>query len=241
MRIRHLKHSCLLVETGGMRLLVDPGGFSPDAAEARDADAVLVTHKHPDHVDPEILAAVLGANERAVVIAEPEAAAEIADVVAGAPGNRVVSELRAGQREIVEGLTISAHGGHHAIIHPDIPRVGNVGFVIEAAGEPRLGVTGDSLEPLEAFHGIDVLAFAVVAPWSSIRATIDFLREVRPRLALPVHDAIVSPEGRPIFLKQTTEHAPDGTEVRDWPDDGEAVEIAGNPEATANPDAAAGA
>src|SRR5699024_11092648 len=87
-------------------------------------------------------------------------------------------------------LQIRAVGGRHAIIHPDIPRVGNCGIVLAAEDGPRLGITGDSLEPVSEFHGIDALAFAVVAPWSKMSETIDFLRAVGPRLALPVHDGV---------------------------------------------------
>lgn len=50
MKLTHLGHACLLVETDGARLLVDPGTMS-DFAHVRDLDAVLVTHQHPDHVD----------------------------------------------------------------------------------------------------------------------------------------------------------------------------------------------
>ena len=64
-----------------------------------------------------------------------------------------------------------------------------------------------------------MLAFAVVAPWSKMEETIDFLRDVKPRLALPVHDAIASPYGRPIFFNQSKNFAPKETEVRDWPED----------------------
>lgn len=220
MRIQHLRHSCLLVETGGHRVLVDPGTFSPAAADVSGVDLVLITHQHPDHVDPEALPGILAASPEAVVIAEPEAAEAIAEIVAAAPGGRAVGRLAAGEALDHDGLRVTAHGGRHAIIHPDIPRVGNVGYVLETAGEPRLGITGDSLEPVAAFGGIDVLAVAVVAPWSKMRETIDFLREVRPVLALPVHDAVASAEGRAIYLRQATDLAPEGTEVRDWPEDG---------------------
>lgn len=233
MKIRHLHHSCMLIEVSGLRILVDPGSFSPDAASQRDLDAVVLTHQHPDHVDPEALATILEGNPVARVIAEPETAERIAGIARDAPGDREVVALAAGGSELLDAgdagqVRISAHGGRHAVIHPDIPQIGNVGYVIEPvrADEaetgrtvgPRLGITGDSLEPIDAFRGIDALAFAVVAPWSKMRETIDFLREVKPVLALPVHDAVASAEGRAIYLRQSIEHAPEGTEVRDWPE-----------------------
>lgn len=218
MDIRHLNHSCMLIDAAGTRVLVDPGNFSVEAIRSfgalTDLDAILITHQHPDHLDPELLRELLTANLGAVVVAEPEAAEIISSL-----GYSVVS-LGSGETTTVKNLTIHAHGGWHAVIHPDIPRVGNTGFVLEADGEPRFGITGDSLEPIEAFEGIDILAFAVVAPWSKMEETIDFLRAVHPVVALPVHDAIVSPFGRPIFLRQANALSPDGTDVREWPADG---------------------
>ncbi|MGY5766257.1 MBL fold metallo-hydrolase [Brachybacterium sp. DNPG3] len=250
MKIHHLVHSCLLVEIAGRRLLIDPGAFSGEAVRALgpevlgSIDAVAITHQHPDHLDRALLAEVLAAAEGAVVIAEPETAAQLSaadasagsadaaagtDAIAPVPADRLRAlpagehhELPAAQGE--PAVRISAVGGRHAVIHPDIPRVGNTGLVIAAGEGPRLGVTGDSLEPVDEFRGIDVLAFAVVAPWSKMSETIDFLREVRPVLALPVHDAVASAVGRPIFLRQSTNLAPEGTEVRDW-EAGRPVEV----------------
>lgn len=245
MKIRHLVHSCLLVEMAGRRLLVDPGSFSTEAVRALGADvlagidAVLITHQHPDHVAPELLGEVLAAAPEAVVIAEPETAGMLlgagGDSSADDDGPAVspdrLLELAAGSSHefpAAEGhapLRVTAVGGRHAIIHPDIPRVGNTGLVISAGDGPRLGITGDSLEPVQEFHGIDALAFAVVAPWSKMAETIEFLRAVRPRLALPVHDGVASEQGRAIYMRQSTQLAPEGTEVRDWPQPDRVVEV----------------
>ncbi|ASK65133.1 Zn-dependent hydrolase [Brachybacterium avium] len=234
MKIHHLVHSCLLVEIAGRRLLVDPGGFSTEAVRGLDAellsglDAVLITHQHPDHLDRALLQEVLDRAGGAEVIAEPETAALLAEPAGDAaaiPAQRLLALAAGDTHELPavpgeQAVRLEAVGGQHAVIHPDIPRVGNSGLVLSAGDGPRLGITGDSLEPVPQFRGIDVLAFAVVAPWSKIGETIDFLRAVGPVLALPVHDAIASDAGRPIFLRQSTNLAPEGTEVRDWPADG---------------------
>jgi L-ascorbate metabolism protein UlaG (beta-lactamase superfamily) len=60
MKLTHLGHACLLVETD-VRLLVDPGTMS-DFAGVTDLAGVLVTHQHPDHIDVPRLAALLAAN-----------------------------------------------------------------------------------------------------------------------------------------------------------------------------------
>lgn len=146
MKIRHLVHSCLLVEVAGRRLLIDPGAFSTEAVRGLGADvlagidAVLVTHQHPDHLDRGLLEEVLEHAADAEVLAEPETAALLSERADGAeavdPGR--LHALGAGNTHelgAVEGqaaVRIDAVGGQHAIIHPDIPRVGNAGLVITA-------------------------------------------------------------------------------------------------------------
>ena len=239
MRIRHLVHSCLLVEVAARRVLIDPGLFSVDAVRAVEGpiDLVAITHQHADHVQRALLAEVLERHPGALVLAEPETVALLAEADAGPMGEGPVipaermRALPAGEFHELPAvgcrapLRVTAAGGAHAVIHPDIPRVGNTALILSAGDGPRLGVTGDSLEPLAEFQGIDVLAFAVVAPWSKMSETIEFLRAVRPRLALPVHDAVASVGGRAIYVRQATALAAEGTEVRDWVDPERSIEL----------------
>ncbi len=52
MRITKFGHACVRVEHDGHTLVIDPGGFTePEAVDG--ADAVLVTHEHPDHYEPD--------------------------------------------------------------------------------------------------------------------------------------------------------------------------------------------
>jgi len=216
--VTHLGHACLLVETGGARLLLDPGTFSHGFEELTGLDAILITHQHVDHVDVERLPALLEANDGAQLVAEPEIATELTKVGLDA------RPLHPGEQLTAGSAGVRAIGGTHALIHADIPRVGNVGLVLSADGEPTLFHPGDCYEarpgPDEAPGGVDVLALPLNAPWAVLRDTVDFVRAVRPRTAVPVHDALLSPTGRALYLRLIGSLAGDGTEIRDLADAG---------------------
>ena len=56
MRITKLGHACVRLEHEGTTLVLDPGVFT-DAGALDGADAVLITHEHPDHYLPDHLRA----------------------------------------------------------------------------------------------------------------------------------------------------------------------------------------
>ncbi len=192
MHLTHLGHACLLVETAGVRVLVDPGAFSTEWHEVTGLDAVLVTHQHPDHLDPDHVPALLDANPGAVVLAEPAAA----DLIGRA------RPLEAGATHQVGGLTVEGVGGRHAVIHADIDRIGNVGMLLRVDGEPTFLHPGDAYEATPS--GVDVLAVPVNAPWCAFSETVEFTRAVGARTLVPVHDALLSPRGRALYLRQLT-------------------------------------
>ena len=214
MRITHLGHSCLLVETTTARVLVDPGTLSTGWEELTGLDAVLITHAHPDHVDVERLPQLLEANDGALLRTEPELAASLADSGLDVASSDVdLAPLHPGEHLDVGGLRVRAVGGTHALIHDAVPRIGNIGLLLSATGEPVLFHPGDSYA--SAPEGVDVLALPISAPWAASRETVDFLRAVRPRVAVPVHDALLSAAGRAVYLRNVTSLAPEGTHLHD--------------------------
>jgi len=207
MRLTHLGHSCLLLETDGVRVLIDPGSLAHGFEELTNLDAVLVTHAHVDHYDAERLPALLDANDGARLIAEPEVAVEL---------NRVgleASPLHPGEVTAIGGLGVSAVGGLHAVIHDDIPRIGNVGMLFTADGEPSFFHPGDSYESVP--EGVDVLGVPLTAPWAALKETVEFVRAIAPRVAVPIHDGLVNATGRGAYLRNLGALAPDRTELRD--------------------------
>ncbi len=208
MQITRIGHSCLLVETGGVRLLVDPGGFTPGWEELSGLDAVFVTHEHPDHLDRDRLPALLERNPRARLITEPGVAGQLSGGV-----RRNVEALEAGATATVGAVTVTGVGGRHAVIHEDIDRIGNVGYLFTADGERTLFHPGDMIDtPPE---GVDVLAVPINAPWCAAKETVTFLRAVGAPWAIPIHDALLSPTGRALYLRVLGGLV---AEITDWAD-----------------------
>jgi L-ascorbate metabolism protein UlaG (beta-lactamase superfamily) len=207
MRITHLGHACLLVEASGRRILLDPGAFSSRIVDLTGLDVILVTHQHADHVDLQRLPGLLEINPQARLYAEPQAAAVMAEAGIGA------EHMVAGRALTFGRVEVTPVGDKHALINEVLPRVGNLGVVLRAEGEPSLFHPGDAYdcEPGQ----IDILALPLNAPWTASRDTIAFAQRISPRVCVPIHDALLSPIGRQLYLSQVKSFGPEGMEVCD--------------------------
>ncbi|YAL82086.1 MBL fold metallo-hydrolase [Dermacoccaceae bacterium W4C1] len=206
MRITHHGHSCLLVEHGDTRVLIDPGTMS-DFASLTDLDAVLVTHQHADHLDPARIGGLLAANPEAVLRTDPGTAQQLADLE-GAQGLGEPQINVAGEAFTIGEIEISPVGDQHAVIHRWLPRIENIGLVLRAGGT-SLFHPGDALDadPGEVDH----LAVPVSAPWCAVKETIDFVRAVAPRVQiLPIHDALLKDGPRGMYLKHIADFGLEG-------------------------------
>ncbi|WP_093798317.1 MBL fold metallo-hydrolase [Streptomyces sp. Wb2n-11] len=190
MKLTKKSHACIRLEKDGRRLVIDPGGFSEEDA-AVGADAILVTHEHPDHFDEHRLRAGLEANPAAGLWT----LRSVADRLSAAfPGR--VHTVGHGDTFSAAGFDVQVHGELHAVIHPDIPRITNVGYLVDGS----VFHPGDALTVPE--HPVETLMLPVMAPWSKISEVIDYVREVKPRRAIDIHDALLTDLARPIYDRQ---------------------------------------
>jgi L-ascorbate metabolism protein UlaG (beta-lactamase superfamily) len=184
MRLTKFSHACVRIEDEGAVLVIDPGTLSErDALDG--ADAVLVTHEHPDHLDVDALRDALGKRPSTRVYTHPDVAAQLGDLA------EVVTPVTAGDEFEAAGFHVRAYGGLHAIIHPDVPRIANVGVYVE---EARLYHPGDSFEvPTDA--EVETLLVPISAPWLKLSEAVDFVRQVAPRRAYALHDGLLNDAG----------------------------------------------
>ena len=175
-------HACVALSDGERRLVVDPGSYTADDAWA-GASALLVTHEHADHFVPGKVRAALDADPALELWTNASVAGQVTGL-----GSRV-HVVGPGDTFTAAGFEVSVHGEWHAVVHPDIPRVRNVGFLVEGT----VFHPGDALTLPEV--AVPTLLLPAHAPWSKLGELVDYLRELRAERAFAVHDAMLSEIG----------------------------------------------
>lgn len=180
-------HACVRLEKDGRTLVIDPGAFSEDDA-AVGADAVLITHEHPDHFHEGRLRTALEADRGL----EVWTLRSVSDQLAAAYPGRVHT-VGHGDAFAVAGFDLEVHGELHAVIHPDIPRITNIGFLVDGS----LFHPGDALTL--PGRPVSDLMVPLHAPWNKFSEVLDYIREVAPKRAVAVHDGLLAEQGLMVY------------------------------------------
>jgi L-ascorbate metabolism protein UlaG (beta-lactamase superfamily) len=182
MKLTKYDHACFTVEKDHQMLVVDPGNFSTDYLPSNNVVGIVITHEHPDHYDPEQIAAIIDKNPEAVIIGHEDVISQVEVFKTQA--------VDAGDKLKIGLFELEFFGGTHAVIHRTMPVVANLGVMIN----DLLYYPGDSFTlPGRA---IDTLAIPAGAPWLKVGDAMDFLELVKPRFAFPTHDAVLSDIGK---------------------------------------------
>lgn len=188
-------HACVVLTDGDRRLVIDPGAFT-DAAALDGATAVLVTHEHADHFVPDRLRAALEAHPELEIWTNGSVAAALE----GAGGR--VHTVGHGDSVTAAGFEVQVHGELHAEIHPDVPRIANVGFLVD----------GVVFHPGDAFtvpdQPVATLLLPLHAPWSRTAEVIDYVRAVDADQAYAVHDGLLNDTGLGVVTGLLGERGP---------------------------------
>jgi L-ascorbate metabolism protein UlaG (beta-lactamase superfamily) len=179
LRLTKYTHACVRLEKDGKVLLVDPGTFTEDEAFAA-ADAILVTHEHPDHLDVD---RVKGMDTP--IWTNAGVASQLAEL-----GDRV-NVVADGDSFDAAGFAVRAYGKDHAIILPELGvPCQNVGYLIEDA----VYHPGDSFtRPDRKVHTNLV---PISGPWFALPPAVEYARAVDAVQTIGIHDALLSPIGQ---------------------------------------------
>jgi L-ascorbate metabolism protein UlaG (beta-lactamase superfamily) len=175
-------HACVVLSDGDRRLLIDPGVYTADDAW-QGASALLVTHEHADHFRVDRTRAALEADPALELWTNASVAGQLEGL-----GGRV-HVVGPGDTFTAAGFDVSVHGEWHAVIHPDVPRVRNVGFLVA----DQVFHPGDALTVPDA--AVPTLLLPAHAPWSKTGELVDYLRAVRAERAYAVHDGLLNDTG----------------------------------------------
>jgi L-ascorbate metabolism protein UlaG (beta-lactamase superfamily) len=187
MKLTKHEHACVVLEKDGASIVIDPGSFSSGAAEIiAGADAILVTHEHVDHVNEAAINGALAARPDLRLYAPAGVGAMFA------ARQDQFTAVAAGDELDLGPFAITVHGSQHAVIHPDIPVIANVGFLID----------GTLYHPGDAYYvpevPVPVLLLATSGPWMKFGEAADYVRAVRPQQIVQIHEMLLSDIG--LFL-----------------------------------------
>lgn len=204
MKLTKLEHSGTVLEKGGKKLVFDPVEFAATLPELDQVVAIVITHMHSDHLQPERLAAILDRNPGAKIFAPADAAEAIlsalgtADVTVVAGGDEVAISGDEAVEELVgerEGFKLEFFGKDHASVMAGKVPCQNIGVVVDG----KLTNPGDSFDLLEMNGTVETLLVPEVAPWAKISETTEFIKLAKPQIVVPVHDGLLSEMGKTIY------------------------------------------
>lgn len=181
-------HACVRLEQDGRVLVLDPGVFSESATALAGADAVLITHEHADHYDGDALTTALAESAELIVYAPAGVARDLRVRAPGHDGQ--ILDAAPGDTFTAAGFAVQCFGGQHAVIHPTMPIVANVGYLID----DDVYHPGDALTVPDGVS-VGTLLVPVHAPWSKVSEVVDFVVSVRAPQAFQIHDGLLNEQG----------------------------------------------
>jgi L-ascorbate metabolism protein UlaG (beta-lactamase superfamily) len=181
-KITFIGHGSLMFGFGGKITHVDPYGKLIDYAAQPQADLIVLTHNHPDHLDPDAIR-MLRTGKTAIVMA--------ADCV-GKVGDGVV--MTNGDVRTVQGVQIEAVPAYNLVNKradgkPYHPKGAGNGYILTFGGL-RVYVAGDTenTPEMKAMRGIDVAFLPMNLPYTMTPEMVaDAAKAFKPKILYPYH------------------------------------------------------
>lgn len=179
-----LEHSGCVVEANGKKVVCDPVEFEEKLPMLENVVAIVITHRHGDHFQPAKIEGIVAKNPDVRIFAPRDLAEnEIARCA--------VEKVEAGVEWNLSGFNLKFFGRDHAPIVPGVVPCANVGVVIN----DRIVNPGDSFDLPDSLVDPELLLVPSAAPWCKVAEGMEYIKSSRPKITVPVHDAVLSKLG----------------------------------------------
>jgi L-ascorbate metabolism protein UlaG (beta-lactamase superfamily) len=182
LKITFLGHGTLMFTFGEMVIHVDPVGRYANYSTLPQADLILVTHEHGDHLDPDVIE-MIRTDKRELILTE-----KCAEKVKGG----II--MKNGDVKTIQSLKIEAVPAYN-IVHmrrenvPFHPKGHGNGYII-TFGDKRVYVAGDTenTPEMKALKDIHVAFLPMNLPYTMTPEMVaDAAKAFRPEILYPYH------------------------------------------------------
>jgi len=180
--ITFLGHGSLMFTFDSSVVHVDPYSKVADYSALPDADLVLITHHHQDHLDTAALNPVL--KEGTAIVGTQTVAGSLKDVIV----------MKNGDSKKIKGIDIKAVPAYN-IVHkrdngqPFHPKGEGNGYIITIKGK-KIYIAGDieNIPEMKQLKGSDIAFLPVNLPYTMTpEMAADAARAVKPKIFYPYH------------------------------------------------------
>ena len=182
MKITKFPQSCLLIETKGKKILIDPGTlkYKEEYFDIwNNVDIIFITHKHPDHCNTEVLEK-LNKNIKIYSTKEVQDANESLNI-------NIIKENDTIELGNIKVEVVHAVHGYQPLLKGTKEINENVGYIVDD-GENRLYTTSDTI-CFKNYYKADILCVPVTGhglTMSAFEAAL-YAKEVGAILTIPIH------------------------------------------------------
>lgn len=182
LKITFIGHGTLMFTYGGKIIHVDPYSRVADYSQLPNADLILITHEHGDHLDPKAIAAIKKTNTEIILTK---------NCTKKVDGGII---MKNGDVKTVIGLKIEAVPAYN-IVHmrrenmPYHPKGDGNGY-ITTFGNKRVYVAGDTenTPEMKALKDIDIAFLPMNLPYTmSPEMVADAAKVFKPKVLYPYH------------------------------------------------------
>jgi L-ascorbate metabolism protein UlaG (beta-lactamase superfamily) len=182
LQVAFVEHGTLLFFFDDLVIHIDPVGRYADYSTMPDADLILITHHHGDHLDPSAIEKI--STDSTLILCSSSCKKRL----------EACQVMKNGEQAVAHGIVIEAVPAYNRVhmrqsgdpYHPK--GVGN-GYVL-SFGDTRVYVAGDTenIEEMEALKDINIAFLPMNLPYTmSPEMFVDAVKMINPKIVYPYH------------------------------------------------------